>query len=98
MKKEIKKEQDKYKKLNNEAETFKKMIKNIDEERGAIQKSYTQIIRNLSQEIDELKRKKGIPIAPMTTKSVQTEEEVEKSEETSPEKKSGFLSGLSKFI
>ena len=50
------------------------MIKNLEEERGGIQSSYAQIIKSLSHEIDEIKRKKGIPTTVQVNKSIQTEQ------------------------
>jgi len=102
MKKELKKEQDKYKKLFEENESNKKKVSYLDEERGAIQNSYAQIIRNLGQEIDDLKRKKGIPVATTSTKAIQTEDETPINtagqESNSAGKPSSFFSGVAKWI
>jgi len=102
MKKELKKEQDKYKKLFDENESNKKKVSYLDEERGAIQNSYAQIIRNLGQEIDDLKRKKGIPVATTSTKAIQTEDESPSKtagqEPNSEGKPSSFFSGVAKWI
>jgi len=89
-----------------EYDNYKKKYKNNDEERGAIQHSYSQIIKNLSLQLDEMKKKKGISTAITVSKGIQTgEEEVPKrlSEEDFNQpgasgKKGGFLSGMAKFF
>lgn len=106
LRQEIAKEKERCLKVAEEYDNYKKKYKNNDEERGAIQHSYSQIIKNLSLQLDEMKKKKGVPTAITVAKGTQTgEEEISKklseedfSQPGSYGKKSGFLSGMAKFF
>jgi len=107
LRQEIAKEKERCLKVTEEYDNYKKKYKNNDEERGAIQHSYSQIIKNLSLQLDEMKKKKGISTAITVSKGIQTgEEETSKKsaieedpyQSGPPGKKSGFLSGMAKFF